>query len=251
MATGHALSGVALGLYSLPLCPDQSPQGQVVWVALVTGLILGPDWDAPGTTVARMWGPISGGLKVRFWRRGRRWKIAPGIVDLIGAITGGHRGGTHSIVGVIAVLVLVWLASLTSIGTGIVVAIGVGLALAVFGLLPGKQPGEWWPVNVLISFGAGYMAYRQGWELPSYLPWPMALGWAGHIVGDMLTVQGCNLSWPLEGKRVSLLPIRAGGPTERFVLRPVFVVLIVQAVGVMLGYDPLGSLWFATRELMA
>ena len=51
---GHTLSGVAAGVWSLPIAPITGAAGSVVWVAATTGYALSPDLDHPASTAARM-----------------------------------------------------------------------------------------------------------------------------------------------------------------------------------------------------
>ena len=51
---GHTLSGVAAGVWSLPVAPVSGAAGIVVWVAATTGYALSPDLDHPASTAARM-----------------------------------------------------------------------------------------------------------------------------------------------------------------------------------------------------
>ena len=76
---GHTLSGVAAGVWSLPVAPITGAAGSVVWVAAVTGFALAPDLDHPASTAARMWGPVS------------QWPA-----KIIGSVFG-HRGATHRV----------------------------------------------------------------------------------------------------------------------------------------------------------
>jgi len=248
MALGHTLLGSAIGLATVGVVQatgDHETAVQAAWVLTWAGCSLGPDLDAHGTTVSRMWGPITDGFRPRIW--GKRRKLVPGITDLVGAICGGHRRGSHSVLGTIVVLAMVWLASLFVVGTAIVVAILTGLGICAVCLwLPGKQAIEKnWPANVAISALAAYAAYRVGWTLPGWVPWAMAGGTAAHILGDMLTKTGCPLNWPREKTRVSLLPMRAGGPAERWIAVPLLVTLNVLLLAYLAGYDPIGRLWLA------
>ena len=49
---GHTLSGVAVGVWSLPVAPIVGVAGSVVWVAATTGFALAPDLDHPASTAA-------------------------------------------------------------------------------------------------------------------------------------------------------------------------------------------------------
>lgn len=114
---------------------------------------------------------------------------------------GGHRNGTHSLLGLAAFTVLAWLLSLlampTTTGT---VQLGAGLGtvlLASFAtkalkFIPDRARKAPWmvavPLGVLVALGMG----NHGQLFVA----AVALGAAVHVAGDMLTDGGCNLLWP-------------------------------------------------------
>ena len=55
----HALSGLAVGAATLPWAPVSGPVAQVSWVAAVGGFAMLPYLDQPGSTIGRMWGPLT------------------------------------------------------------------------------------------------------------------------------------------------------------------------------------------------
>jgi membrane-bound metal-dependent hydrolase YbcI (DUF457 family) len=242
MGVGHVFSGLAVGVASLPLLgSDPDPVHQIAWVSVLTGMSIGPDLDTGSSRAGGMWGPLTRGVRVRVWRKRRT--ILPGVSTIVGTLAGGHRRGTHSILGLIVVLTLTWMLSLTRIGTGVVLAFAIGLGLEAAGaLVPGKQWVECWPANLLVSIGGAVALTQAGVHLPLWLPFAMALGAAVHIAGDMITLQGCPLSWPTGTKRISLLPLRAGGFTERFILTPIFGVVTFVLLAQRAGFDPMSAI---------
>ena len=210
---GHTLSGVAAGVWSLPVAPVSGAAGSVVWVAACTGFALAPDLDHPASTAARMWGPVS-----------------QGPARLVGALCG-HRGATHRVAAVAVVGVAVWAATTgrvtplaadiarhlgharpaevgNSVGDGaylLVVAVTVGLAFAA-----ARLP---WPVNLTLAWLTAGLTHRL--DLPlGWLPWAAALGVAAHLAGDAITKQG--LPGP-RGRRVGPRLITTGGTAESVV----------------------------------
>ena len=210
---GHTLSGVAAGLWSLPVAPVEGVAGSVVWVAAVTGFALAPDLDHPGSTAARMWGPVS---------------RAPATV--LGAVFG-HRGATHRVAVVAVVALVVWAATTgrvaplaaqvaerlghhqpAAVGHDVgvaahvaVVAVTVGLALAA-----ARLP---WVINFTLAWLAAGLAWRVDVPL-TWLPWAAALGVAAHLAGDAITLRGLPGA---KGRRVGPRLIRTGGPAEAVV----------------------------------
>ena len=210
---GHTLSGVAVGVWSLPVAPIVGAAGSVVWVAATTGFALAPDLDHPASTAARMWGPVS-----------------QGPARLVGSVFG-HRGATHRVAAVAAVAVVVWAATSGRVaplaaavaraagrarpaevgqvvGDGaymFVVAVTVGLAFAA-----ARLP---WPVNLTLAWLTAGLTHRL--DLPlAWLPWAAALGVAAHLAGDAITRQG--LPGP-RGSRVGPRLITTGGHAESVV----------------------------------
>lgn len=250
MAMGHVASGVASGILTSIVVAPAGIQTQVAWTAVWTGATLLPDWDSPNTKVARMWGPVSQGIRVRFWKRGKRRRIVPGITDIIGTVAGGHRRGSHSVLGLLVLLAGIWVATWFAAGTAVVVALCAGLVLAAVGtIIPGKDPGDIWPVNLGVSVLVGVTAYTEGWTVPGWIPWALVGGSAVHILGDMITIQGCPLGWPTGKHRVSLLPLHANGFVCCWVLTPLFWALSVVQLAQLAGYDPVGSIWTAVNAI--
>lgn len=189
--TGHALSGVAVGLWSSLAAP--SPAVQAVWVAACAGYALAPDFDHPGSSAARMWGPFT------------RWPARAVNAAF------GHRGETHRLAAVAAVAALVWVASWHPAAHALVVAVTVGLALTAF--------APWlprWITDPPTCFGLSWVAagltHHAGWAA-WWLPIPAALGVLTHIVGDSLTKDGA----PTRTGRWGLRLFRTGGPAEAVV----------------------------------
>ncbi|GAA3193562.1 metal-dependent hydrolase [Actinocorallia longicatena] len=138
MGRTHALSGLALftaGTYPLHLPADQIAIGAVV----CAGAAVLPDIDHHGSNIARTFGPIT---------RGFAWTI--------GKMSGGHRNGTHSALGVGLVAALVFLSSSVYTRDLITLQIGCGItaAMLVVGVLIGLLPTK----------GKGRRAYKERWH---------------------------------------------------------------------------------------
>lgn len=165
--------------------------------AVAVGVMAGSiasDADHPGSSAARMWGPVSGVL-----------------ARVVSVLSGGHRGLTHgrwpgpqvlvgwfllatSVVGgaawvtgesLRAAAVLVLAAVLTSgpVFAASVWAFTIGVALtAVDRGVNGRQDVPW-PVNLAVSVLAGVVSYVASWS-PTLLAPGLILGVVIHLFGD-------------------------------------------------------------------
>jgi membrane-bound metal-dependent hydrolase YbcI (DUF457 family) len=205
----HALSGALAFAAVAPLLPVSGTQLAVAAI-LTAGAGILPDLDEPGSTIARTFGFLTGTFA---------W--------IVHRISGGHRKGTHSLLGV--------------------------------GLLTNLQHGElWWhlvPAGLIMAllFSAGLRALYigghhgdlfgialavlvlwQGWDLVEVTSWhipvlavSVALGMLAHLAGDMLTHDGCPLLYPLSRYEFGLLPepvrITTNKLAERWVISPLLL----------------------------
>lgn len=206
----HALSGAAgwlavsttthlsMNASALPLSANIAHASEAVALtgAIVTaGAALAPDADHGQATIAYSLPPFS------------KWGA-----ELIGACAGGHRHGTHSLVGIAVFTVIAWLASFLTYTTdsGRTVALGAGIiavplvAFAIKGL--GIRFGR---KNSILNTGLGPWLVSLGtagiatWFLDytwSWLPLSVGLGTFLHVLGDSLTLQGVPWLWPLKPK---------------------------------------------------
>lgn len=239
MGHTHALTGFAAGAAALPLVPVSGLAGQVGWIVAVGGMALLPDLDHPQATATRTWGPAT--------------KL---VAHGLGAVTGGHRGGTHD--PLLAPLVfagLAFLAGLTLPGRVVLFAAAIGLAISACHLAIPDRPGGSAALNVAAS-GLG------GWWLATHadafgwLPFAVGLGVFTHIVGDLLTDSGVPLplTWATaRSRRLSLPMLTTGGGVERYLLGPVLLILVGwlawTRLDIAAGFDQLahtlafGGLW--------
>jgi hypothetical protein len=208
----HALSGLAVGAASLPWAPVQGTVAQVAWVSAVGGFAMLPDLDQQGSTISRMWGPLTD---------------APSGV--INAIARGHRWGTHdAVLGPLAFGLLVHAASWQYWSSLLVLALAIGLALrALHVVIPGRAENTVIG-NLVLSWGGAWLllAHSPG---PSWLPLAVVAGVLTHIVGDGLTKEGVPvpLVWLVRRSRLAPVHLRTGATVERVVLVPLFVLATV------------------------
>jgi membrane-bound metal-dependent hydrolase YbcI (DUF457 family) len=206
----HALSGAVTGtaasLYVLHLPLPQA--------ALLAGLTAGaavlPDIDHPSSTLARSFG---------FLTHGFAW--------LVGRISGGHRHGTHTLLGVGVFTGLAWLAVAFRHDTAGRIALGALLALILAGALIALRLGGHWSDTLAIGGAVAMVTTGTGLSLVALA---VGLGCSAHVAGDMLTDSGCPLALPLSRRRFKLLPepfsFTTGTAPELYVVTPaLFVVL--------------------------
>lgn len=204
MGHGHATMGAvgwvaltstsagALGV--LPMAPAQVAAG-----ALVTaGAALLPDADHHNGTIAHSLPPVSNV-----------------VTRVVGQASGGHRHGTHSIVGVLVAFALAWLlaplridlpwglADDFQIGAWLLIVFMVSFDFKALRIIRGWKTA--WLTSMLCGTAAVYFAPDQLW----WLPLSVGMGCAIHILGDVLTTQGCPLLWPLRPKPLVETPLWA------------------------------------------
>jgi membrane-bound metal-dependent hydrolase YbcI (DUF457 family) len=217
----HALTGaVAFAAVAPLLHPTIS--ALAAGVVLTAGAALLPDVDEPGSTISREGGFLTMGLAV-----------------IVHKISGGHRKGTHSIVGITVFTVLTALAAAFSWNRWDQVALGLFLSLllaaAMHGLRLGGHHGD-----VLALLAAGAAVY---WHAGlHYAPLCVALGVIAHIGGDELTHSGCPLLYPFSRDEYHLLPeplrFTTGKVTEHAIVTP----LLIAALGFLLYHDTSGTI---------
>jgi membrane-bound metal-dependent hydrolase YbcI (DUF457 family) len=194
MGTAHAVSGAAawiavtatalpaIGLY--PLTPGAVLLGTVV----CAGAALLPDADHHNATIAHSV-PVLGDV----------------VADTVEAVSGGHRHGMHSLLAVVGTVAATFgLGMLHWTPTGWDHSLQLGSALAVmacsaFALKVLTVVRSWllaWIFGALVAGGILLWAPVQfGW-----LPVCIGLGFAVHLIGDALTIEGVPLLWPLNPK---------------------------------------------------
>lgn len=189
-----ALAGAAPWLpASVPLglgLMDLSPAGVVTGAMVCAGAALVPDADHRHATIAQSLPPVSNA-------------VCAGI----GNISGGHRNGTHSLLGIAAFSALALVASLWTVhtadfgvvypGAGILAVLLIAFAVKALRFIPDRMQRVPWVIALpLGAFVAVNAPEEQYWFVLA-----VALGAAVHILGDMLTIGGCNLLWPVKVRR--------------------------------------------------
>lgn len=211
----HALSGAVTGsaasIYVLHLPLPQA--------ALLAGLTAGaavlPDIDHPDSTLAHSFG---------FLTHAFAW--------LVGRISGGHRHGTHTLIGVAVFTALAWLAVTYRHDTAGRIGLGALLTLILAGALIALRLGGHWSDALAIGGAIAMVSTGTGLSLVALAT---GLGCATHIAGDMLTDSGCPLLYPFSEYRFKLLPepfsFSTGTRPELLALTPALVITLA-----FLGY---------------
>lgn len=246
MGRTHATSGAVLSLMALPLLRQAHvvPPDPISTVAVViagAGGAMLPDLDHRHATVARSLPPVSN-------------VAAVGVEKL----AGGHRNGTHSLLGV-AVFVLIaqsmnrlaaplgtasgWLGLTARLdqlgGAELWGRIGLGLwlaflfAVATAALRLQMQQTSKLHMVICLTVGVALVWTSAYTRFPTAaIPWAVGIGAASHILTDMLTKEGCPLAWPVLKTRVRMARITTDSPTERILIAPMLglalVVLVTQ-----------------------
>lgn len=227
----HATSGAVAYLVAVPLLVEAgvqaSPLAIGVGVVAAAGGAMAPDWDHPSATFAHSF-PL----------------VTMPLSRFVSFISGGHRWGTHSLIGAGA---FTWLTGAAIAAQGLTWhghAAGRG-ALALWltllahtgliglGITPSSRrttyaaamaAGLWWLAGsaLMASFPTGV------------LPWAVAIGVLAHIAGDALTKEGVPLFYPFSRRRFRLATITTGSSTEKAVslcLGIIGIYLLVQVTG--------------------
>ena len=185
MGRTHAVSGAAAWLAATPALPGLDPLQTTAGMLVCAGAALLPDLDHPSATLARSV-PVAGA-------------VAAGALD---ALSGGHRHGLHSVLAVAGCWLLVWLLCLATFelpGEIFAIPAGAALLLTCMFAFAARALGlaRGWVGAWLLGTGLAAAAswFVQG--MLSWLPACVALGYAVHLAGDILTVGGVPLLWPL------------------------------------------------------
>lgn len=191
MGGHHAASGAAAwvaiastGPYTLGWYPLDAT-GILIGGMATAGTALVCDWDHRHSTVANSLPPLSN-------------VIAVGIENA----SGGHRQGTHSVLGAAFFVLLATLAGqiqletqwgLLSVGAGLLCMFMINIAAKALKLFPKAGFISNWLFALTMAGVVTWFAPDQ-W---TWLPVSMLTGVVVHIVGDMITTGGVPLLWPI------------------------------------------------------
>lgn len=198
-----ASTPVAFGWYPV------SDVGVMTGALVCAGAALLPDADHRSGTIAHSLPPVS-----------------EAVTRVVAALSGGHRNGTHSILGIAVFTAVAWVAGLLTlrteafgdvlVGPGIMAVLLIAFALRALKL---TRKGRWWPWATSLTLAALVAVFApEEWY---WMPFCVGLGCAVHVLGDLLTTRGVPLLWPVRirsprwVRRYGVLPFddvwRAGG----------------------------------------
>ena len=213
----HALSGAVAGLAIGSLVMHQSPAPLALLAGLTAAYALAPDIDSCGSTEARSLGFVTEAFA---------WVIR--------TISGGHRHGTHSALGVAAFTGAAWLACLfrhTIPGRiALFLILAAGFAAALDALRIGGHAG-----NLLALGGAAAMCWT-GYGL-ALVPLAAALGCETHLAGDALTRCGVPLAWPVTMREFHLTPAPLRFTTGKFAEHWIVSPMLVAGLALLAWHD--------------
>lgn len=224
MGYSHALSGAVAASAIYAFAPEtlgSTTSAAAISSALIVGGALLPDADHPNASAARSFPPLS--------------KL---LVLAISKISGGHRGYTHTLIGVGIFAALTYFACLWQVGVYgcavfplaiLLVAFCVSLGLSTLRIVP-KGTGY------VLGIAAGYLAYVS--PLPAItIAAFLALGCLVHLAGDVITTEGLKLFRPFSDFTVRLPILGNAGSSREKALDVVFLLvtalLIAQGAGVL------------------
>ena len=211
MGRSHALSGAVTGL-AAGIVLHKSAVADLELSGFVAGFVLLNDLDSCGSSAGRCLGLIS---------RSVAWVIR--------GISGGHRHGSHTILGAAAFTGLAVLAChfrgdwAGKAGLALLLVIAVSSALEALHVTDGHTADL-----AAIAVAAAVIWYGYGLAL---IPLAVGLGCLTHDAGDMLTESGVPLLLPFSQHRFHLLPPRVAFTTgtrpETWIVDPLLTLALL------------------------
>ncbi|WP_127127488.1 metal-dependent hydrolase [Georgenia sp. SYP-B2076] len=199
MGHSHATTGAAAWVAVTATVPGtlgliQLSPAEILAGAVVTaGAALLPDVDHHSGTIAHSLPPVT------------RW-----VTRWVSDISGGHRHGTHSILGIAAFGLLArGLATVRiplggeefQLGAWLMIILLVAFAAKALHLTRGRFSS--WLVALATASAVTWVAPESTW----WLPLSVVLGCSVHVLGDALTVDGVPPFWPARPRPVVESPL--------------------------------------------
>lgn len=227
MGRTHATSGVVLALATLPLInmvsskygfPAVTGYSAVVTAVTAAGGAMSNDFDHGHASAAQSLGPIT--------------KV---LARIVGVLSGGHRHGTHSLLFVPAIGYLTYFIGMAGgIWYGLWIAFWFAVASAAMHLDFDRVTIRHTLVCLVGGLALVYFTSTQ-FVPPIAAAYGMSIGALAHILGDMLTKEGCPLFWPIVPTRFRFAALTTGKRWETFwlfwTLNVLGVVLVLMTTG--------------------
>ncbi|WP_287930444.1 metal-dependent hydrolase [Arthrobacter sp.] len=160
--------------------------GVLAGTIVTAGAALLPDADHRNATIAHSLPPVSNAMCIQ-----------------VGRLSGGHRHGTHSLLGLavfvfISMLAGMWTTHLEPFGViypgaGVLTVLLASFAAKALKFIPDTMRRFPWVLGIAVGVFITFFAPQDQF----WFPLAVGLGAAVHVAGDMLTTGGCNLLWPL------------------------------------------------------
>lgn len=199
----HTLSGLAAGL-AAGILLHKSPAVDGELAAFTAGMALLPDLDSCGSGPARSLGLISGAVS-----------------HIVRRISGGHRHGTHSLLGIAVFTGLAVLAGYFRHDYAGMAGLALLITLTVSGAAECTRVLDGHKADLLgAAVAAGVVFAGYGLAL---IPLAVGLGCTTHLLGDSLTDSGVNWFWPLSQHRFHIpepFAFTTGTKPEARLVRP-------------------------------
>lgn len=215
MGRNHAVFGAVICL-GIGRTMGISPQLLVASTICVSGAALLPDIDEQGSTVAHLFDPISGA-----------------IAHITNKLAGGHRVGTHSLVGLCISGAALWALTKVEFGDSALFVPGLVLSICSTLVIRSTLPAFIRPsksASLVVAIGVSYGIYKTvGF---SFVPFAVSLGWGTHLLGDMLTTGGVPLLWPFSKNHFDLAILKCTNSIRERVFG-----LFLTFVTVLLGWQ--------------
>lgn len=210
MGRTHALTGYAAGIGATYVVTMSVPAA-IVGTVLCAGAALVPDIDHKDATITKTFGPATKALSLA-----------------VRKISGGHRWGTHSVLGIAAIGAMAQYGVMNRGSMSANVILCVLMCLALGGAVRLLRIPGWFddvaPVPVVI----GIVCFT---SVPlNVVPPALMLGCAIHVAGDLVTKGGCPLLWPFSRTRYKLDLFKTNGFTERYVVTPTVIMCIFAGI---------------------
>jgi membrane-bound metal-dependent hydrolase YbcI (DUF457 family) len=228
MGRQHCLAACATWLTAAPLLDNAvglTTAQTVVGLGLAAGSGMLPDFDMPGSTIARTYGPVTNV-----------------IARVVALAAGGHRWGTHCLVGVAVMGAAAYATTVYWVALAVAVWLLLGTGARAMGMTDADGPGRirgprWWRHLVGAFTNAAVMAVVTlatiigRVDTAEILTVAVVLGAGSHLFTDCLTEKGCPLFLPFSRRKIRFAKLTTGGRSSKAVTAVLAVLVVACALG--------------------